>query len=142
MKPASLLSLSLVVVASSGCGPDVEGPAAAGATSGLPDSSCVSGGGRCVSLDLPSCGLASVPVDRVCDDPGTRCCDPAEDNGTCAAALPIELVDATITIEADTSTATDEHPDLTCDSHQVAFSLSQGQLYYRFGAVAGKQYLF
>ena len=110
-------------------------------------SSCEVQGGVCVSLDLPGCPDGRVSVfgeGHACEDPentGNRqCCLPPAD--ACVDATPIDLGDGSVTITGDTSGATDEHPSLTCDSPHVAFSLDQGQLYFRFDAEQGGVYQF
>lgn len=148
-------------LASSGCGGAVEAPfvdhgatgagggAALGSSSGgggAPGSPCETQGGHCISLDLPSCGegFFSAFYEGACEDPGgagqSQCCLPAAD--ACADATLVDLASGTVSIRGDTTSAADEHPALTCDSHQVAFTLDQGQLYFRFHAEAGRTYEF
>lgn len=151
--------LGLAAVALIGCSGRVDQPAeetatssagsggamssAASASGGAP-SGCLEAGGACVSLDLPTCGIGRVPLDpdeHSCAE-GNRCCLAVEENNQCVNAQLIALPEGTITLEGDTSAATDEHPELTCDSPNVAFSFDQGQLYYRFHATAGRTYQF
>jgi hypothetical protein len=150
--------LALAAVICTGCSGRVDQPpdaAASGAgsggatsssvgsaTAGAGSSGCLDAGGSCDSLDLPTCGIGRVPFDPdpySCDE-GNRCCMAAHDNDECVNAPLIALTDGTVTLEGDTSAAADEHPELTCESPNVAFSLDQGQLYYRFHASAGRTY--
>lgn len=61
-------------------------------------------------------------------------------NDRCGQPLDIGSVSTPVELSDDTSRATDEHPELTCDSPNVASSFNQGQLYYRFQAVSGGRY--
>jgi hypothetical protein len=71
------------------------------------------------------------------------CCLPGEtSNDRCASPQSLDLSAGTVTIEADTSIASDEFPGLTCESPHVAFSFDQAQLYYRFSGSAGRRYDF
>ncbi len=74
------------------------------------------------------------------DEPATE--DPVEGHDRCAEAAGIDLADGGELIQADTTSATDEHPDLECESPHVAPSLNQGQLYYAFDGEAGRTYRF
>jgi hypothetical protein len=116
--------------------------AGSSASGGAAPAACLEAGGTCVSLDLTTCGIGRVPLDpeeHGCSA-GSRCCLQVQGNDRCVNAQPITLPDGTLTLEADTSAALDEHAELTCDSPHVAFSFDQGQLYYRFRATAGRTY--